>query len=46
MTICRLNLNTLANLTLFCQEHIKYKQIILDQREIEKSVEVKVSDLI
>lgn len=38
----RPDIDALANITLFCRQHIKYKQLRLHDRELEKSVEVKV----
>ncbi|KAI6224837.1 hypothetical protein M3Y95_00794600 [Aphelenchoides besseyi] len=38
------NLNTAANVTLHCDEHLKYKQVVLDHHDVEKSVEVKLDN--
>jgi len=40
----RANLDTVANITLYCKEQIKYKQLRLYSRELEKSVEVKLDN--
>uniref|UniRef100_A0A915CX85 Vitellogenin n=1 Tax=Ditylenchus dipsaci TaxID=166011 RepID=A0A915CX85_9BILA len=40
----RNNLDAITNITLYCKEQIKYKQLKLYGRELEKSVEVKLDN--
>ncbi|KAL3098954.1 hypothetical protein niasHS_000942 [Heterodera schachtii] len=40
----RPNLDALANITLFCDEQIKYKKLHLRGREIDKSVEIRLEN--